>query len=221
MKKVLVIAAHPDDEILGVGGTIYKYTKKGDEVYVYIVTDGSSTQYEGNSEILEKKKEEAKKANFKLGVKEIIFGNLPDMKLDTISHVQINKEISKVIEKIKPQIVYTHHYGDLNKDHQEVYKSTLVACRPYNSSVKELYLYEILSSSEWGEMSSQIKPMLFQKLTKEELRLKIEAMKEYESELRNYPHPRSLEGIMNLSKFRGQMISEEYAEVFEIVRIER
>ena len=218
---VLVIAAHPDDEVLGVGGTMVKHVSSGDNVYVYIVTDGSSTQYEGNSKILEKKKEEAKKANFKLGVKEIIFGNLPDMKLDTIPHVQINKEISKVIEKIKPQIVYTHHYGDLNKDHQEVYKSTLVACRPYNSSVKELYLYEIPSSSEWGEMSSQIKPMLFQKLTKEELELKIEAMKEYESELREYPHPRSLEGIINLSKFRGQMISKEYAEVFEIVRIER
>lgn len=218
---VLVIAAHPDDEVLGVGGTIVKHVSSGDNVYVYIVTDGSSTQYEGNNEILEKKKEEAKKANFKLGVKEIIFGNLPDMKLDTIPHVQINKEISKVIEKIKPQIVYTHHYGDLNKDHQEVYKSTLVACRPYNSSVKELYLYEILSSSEWGEMSSQIKPMLFQKLTKDELELKIEAMKEYESELRDYPHPRSLEGIINLSKFRGQMISKEYAEAFEIVRVEK
>lgn len=218
---VLVIAAHPDDEVLGVGGTIVKHVSSGDNVYVYIVTDGSSTQYEGNNEILEKKKEEAKKANFKLGVKEIIFGNLPDMKLDTIPHVQINKEISKVIEKIKPQIVYTHHYGDLNKDHQEVYKSTLVACRPYNSSVKELYLYEILSSSEWGEMSSQIKPMLFQKLTKDELGLKIEAMKEYESELRDYPHPRSLEGIINLSKFRGQMISKEYAEAFEIVRVEK
>lgn len=218
---VLVIAAHPDDEVLGVGGTIVKHVSSGDTVYVYIVTDGSSTQYEGNNEILEKKKEEAKKANFKLGVKEIIFGNLPDMKLDTIPHVQINKEISKVIEKIKPQIVYTHHYGDLNKDHQEVYKSTLVACRPYNSGVKELYLYEILSSSEWGEMSSQIKPMLFQKLTKDELGLKIEAMKEYESELRDYPHPRSLEGIINLSKFRGQMISKEYAEAFEIVRVEK
>lgn len=218
---VLVIAAHPDDEVLGVGGTMIKHVSSGDNVYVYIVTDGSSTQYEGNSKILEKKKEEAKKANFKLGVKEIIFGNLPDMKLDTIPHVQINKEISKVIEKIKPQIVYTHHYGDLNKDHQEVYKSTLVACRPYNSSVKELYLYEILSSSEWGEMSSQIKPMLFQKLTKDELELKIEAMKEYESELRDYPHPRSLEGIINLSKFRGQMISKEYAEAFEIVRVEK
>lgn len=218
---VLVIAAHPDDEVLGVGGTMVKHVSSGDNVYVYIVTDGSSTQYEGNSKILEKKKEEAKKANFKLGVKEIIFGNLPDMKLDTIPHVQINKEISKVIEKIKPQIVYTHHYGDLNKDHQEVYKSTLVACRPYNSSVKELYLYEILSSSEWGEMSVQIKPMLFQKLTKDELELKIEAMKEYESELRDYPHPRSLEGIINLSKFRGQMISKEYAEAFEIVRVEK
>lgn len=217
--RVLVIAAHPDDEILGVGGTIQKYVKKNYEVYTYIVTDGSSTQYKGDSKILEEKKKEAIEANELLGVKEVIFGTLPDMRLDTISHVEINREISKVIEEIKPEIVYTHHYGDINKDHVEVYNSTLVACRPFNSSIKEIYLYEVLSSSEWGENRKKIIPDIFEVLSKEEIDLKMEAMKKYKTELREYPHPRSIKGIENLAKYRGQMISQNYAEIFEIVRI--
>jgi len=140
--KVLVVAAHPDDEVYGMGGTIAKLSSEGHEVHVLIVTDGSATQYKNHpdlDQIIANKKTEIKKANRVLGTKKVHFGNLPDMRLDSIDHVEINKVIEEAVNNIKPKVVYTHFYGDVNLDHQRVYESTLVACRPApNQAVKEI-----------------------------------------------------------------------------------
>ena len=130
MEKILVIAAHPDDEVLGMGGTIAKYTSLGDEVSILIVTDGSTSQYRDKPElgaIIEAKKNETKNSAAILGVKDILYGELPDMKLDMTPHIEINRVIENAIAVIQPSIVYTHFNGDINKDHQRVYESTLVA----------------------------------------------------------------------------------------------
>lgn len=216
--KILVIAAHPDDEILGVGGTINKYIRRGEQVYVYIVTEGCSTQYRGNSKVLERKRKEALKANEILGVEEIIFGNLPDMKLDTLPHFELNNEILKIVDRVSPDIVFTHHYSDLNNDHRKVYEATMVACRPLNNKIKEIYLYEVLSSTEWSGNEKNFVPNTFISLEEYDLEMKIKAIQEYKTELRKYPHPRSEKGIENLAKYRGQIISAKYAETFELIR---
>ena len=216
--KILVIAAHPDDEILGVGGTINKYIRRGEQVYVYIVTEGCSTQDRVNSKVLERKRKEALKANEILGVEEIIFGNLPDMKLDTLPHFELNNEILKIVDRVSPDIVFTHHYSDLNNDHRKVYEATMVACRPLNNKIKEIYLYEVLSSTEWSGNEKNFVPNTFISLEEYDLEMKIKAIQEYKTELREYPHPRSEKGIENLAKYRGQIISAKYAETFELIR---
>lgn len=219
--KILIIAAHPDDEILGVGGTINKYIKEGHEVYVYIVTDGSTAQY--TDDLLKKEQKERNIQAVKkiLNITEIIHDDLPDMKLDTVPHLDINKKISSVLHNIKPEIVFTHHFGDINKDHQIIYESTMVACRPTNEFIKEIYTYEVLSATEWGENYSFI-PNTYIELTSEDLLKKIEALNAYETEIRKYPHPRSSEAVENLAKTRGNTILANYAEAFHLVRkIER
>ena len=153
MKKVLVIAAHPDDEVMGLGGTIAKLSAQGVECHLLIVTDGSSSQYRESDhlgEIIEAKKIETKNCADILGFRSIHYGELPDMKLDMTPHIVINQVIERVIDEVQPDTVFTHFWGDVNRDHQEVYKSTLVAVRPVMGQVvKELYCYRVPSSTEW------------------------------------------------------------------------
>lgn len=218
--RVLVLAAHPDDEVLGVGGTIAKYSSKGHDVFVAIMTDGSSSQYIGNNELLNKKKKEALIANEILGTKEVVFVDLPDMKLDTVEHVKINKEIERIIKKFKPEIVFTHHKGDVNKDHKLIYESTLVAIRPtINCCVREVYCYETASSTEWGSPTSDkiFIPNTYINISKF-LDKKIEALRAYSTELRKYPHPRSIEAVITYSSMRGISIGMEKAEAFQLIR---
>lgn len=218
--KVLVIAAHPDDEILGVGGTINKHTRLGDEVYIFIVTDGSSSQYIGNKQIENKKNVELYEANKVLGVKKVIHSKFPDMKLDTIPHIELNKGIEEIIKDIEPEVIYTHHYGDINKDHQKVFESTMVAARVTNIKIKEIYCYEVLSSTEWGigNVANRFIPNAYVELEKQDIDKKIKALSVYETELREAPHPRSIESALTLSRYRGSNILSNYAEAFQLIR---
>lgn len=223
MKKVLIIAAHPDDEVLGMGGTIAKLTKEGNEVYVLIVTDGSSSQYKdcnNLSEIIANKKYETQNCSKILGVREVLYGNLPDMKLDTIPHIEINKVIENVINKIHPEIVYTHFWGDVNMDHQCVYKSTLVAVRPVMGQVvKELYCYRVPSSTEWTpcKADTMYMPNVFVDIEKES-EIKYEAFSKYTTELREYPHPRSIRYLRESDKTVGLRVGLFCAEEFVLLR---
>lgn len=221
--RILVIAAHPDDEVYGMGGTIAKLVAQGCEVHVLIVTDGCISQYRNEDnlkEIIELKREEARKANNILGVECVHFGDLPDMKLDQIPHIQINYVIEELIQKLKPREVYTHFYGDVNLDHQLVYKSTLVATRPtVGQCVKNLYSYSVPSSTEWSPqlIHSVFMPNVFVEIEPYASR-KFKAIKAYTTELRTYPHPRSIESVKRNDVVVGTQCGLRSAEGFMLLR---
>ena len=210
--NVLVIGSHFDDETLGCGGTIAKHVSNNDRVHVLILTDSSSTQYAGDSEKAGQKFEEARAANDCLG--SFLHNDMfPDMKLDTVPQCEIASRISKHISEIQPEIVYTHSKNDLNKDHRLTYEASMVACRPM-SGVKKILCYEVLSSTEWGE---GFKPNYYVDITGF-MKTKEKAFKKYETELREWPHPRSAICLSYLAAYRGSNICVPYAEAFELVR---
>jgi LmbE family N-acetylglucosaminyl deacetylase len=223
MKRVLVIAAHPDDEVLGMGGTIAKLVKSGCVVDVMIVTDGSSSQYRDSdhlAEIIEAKKKETRYCADILGVSDIYYGELPDMKLDAIPHIRINQAIEDVIEKVQPDTVFTHFWGDVNCDHQYVYKSTLVAVRPLiGQVVKDLYCYRVPSSTEWApnKADTMFMPNYFVDIEKF-AELKYKAFACYSTELRKYPHPRSVQYLKENDKVIGLRVGMLAAEEFIMLR---
>lgn len=214
-KKILILAAHPDDEVLGCGGVIQRYKESKNEIYVCIVTDGSSTQYSGNKKIARQKDVECEKANKLLGVKRVFRLNFPDMKLDTIPHFEVNNKINEIVEKIKPNVIYTHSSLDVNKDHYFVNQSTQVVVRPGKSYLVKVYEYEVFSSTEWARDKAFI-PNTFVNIEKY-IDKKIEGFKKYRTEVRKYPHPRSPEGIKSLAKYRGLQSGYKYAEAFRLV----
>ena len=223
MKKVLVIAAHPDDEVLGMGGTIVKLTAEGVECHLLIVTDGSSTQYHDSDhlhEIIEAKKLETKGCSDLLGFKSIHYGELPDMKLDKTPHIVINQVIEKVIDELQPDTIFTHFWGDVNRDHQEVYKSTLVAVRPVMGQVvKELYCYRVPSSTEWtpNKGDTMFMPNIFVDIM-DYAEQKYKAFSCYSTELREYPHPRSVKYLRETDKATGLKVGLLAAEEFVLQR---
>lgn len=223
MKKILVIAAHPDDEVLGMGGTIAKLVKEGNEVNILIVTDGSSSQYRDSSDlqkIIDDKKKETLACAKVMGVKDVYYGNLPDMQLDTIPHIQINQVIESAIYQLKPDAVYTHFWGDVNLDHQNVYKSTLVAVRPVMGQVvKELYCYCVPSSTEWtpNKADTMFMPNVFVDII-DVVEQKYEAFSKYSTELRDYPHPRSIQYLRETDKAAGLRVGLLCAEQFVLLR---
>ena len=223
MKKVLVIAAHPDDEVLGMGGTIAKLVKEGDVVDVLIVTDGSSSQYrdcDNLAEIIEAKKLETRHCADILGVRDVYYGGLPDMKLDCTPHIEINQAIENVIDKVQPDTVFTHFWGDVNMDHQSVFKSTLVAARPVSGQVvRELYCYRVPSSTEWtpNKADTMFMPNYYVDIEKY-AEQKYKAFACYSTELRDYPHPRSVQYLRESDRTAGLRVGLLAAEEFVMLR---
>ena len=223
MKKVLVIAAHPDDEVMGLGGTIAKLSAQGVECHLLVVTDGSSSQYRGSDhlgEIIEAKKIETKNCADTLGFRGIHYGELPDMKLDMTPHIVINQVIERVIDEVQPDTVFTHFWGDVNRDHQEVYKSTLVAVRPVMGQVvKDLYCYRVPSSTEWtpNKAETMFMPNYFVDIEKY-AEQKYKAFACYSTELREYPHPRSVQYLRETDKAAGLRVGLLAAEEFVLLR---
>ena len=209
--KVLVVVAHPDDETLGCGGTIAKHTLSGDEVYCLILMEQLTSRG-----ITEEQKDNSIRAAKVLGIKELFFDKFPDQQFDSVPFLNIVKSIEKVKEEVNPNTIYTHYEYDLNLDHRITFQACLTAFRPLPSVlVKEVYSFEIPSSTEWG--SKTFTPNVFVDIS-ETLDKKIEALKCYESELRKYPHPRSIEAIRVLAKYRGYQSGLEMAETFQLVR---
>jgi LmbE family N-acetylglucosaminyl deacetylase len=218
--QVLVIAAHPDDEVYGMGGTIAKLSSQGHEVYILFVTEGCSAQYPNNPNIIEEKKQDALKCKQILNIKEVFFGNLPDMKLDGVPHVEINAVIEEAVNTIRPDIVYTHNKGDVNKDHRLVYESTLVACRPTaGKCVKKLLSYQVPSSSEWCSSRADeiFTPNVFEEI-EDYAEIKHRAILAYQTEIREYPHPRSLEYITLWDRSIGMKVGLKQSEGFQLIR---
>lgn len=223
MRRVLVVVAHPDDEVLGMGGTIAKLTTGGIEVSVLIVTDGSSSQYRDSDnlqEIIEAKQKETKNCNEILGVKRVLYGGLPDMKLDNTPHIEINRVLEVIVDKIQPDTVFTHFWGDVNTDHQMVYRSTLVAVRPvFGQVVKELYCFRVPSSTEWtpNKADTMFMPNTFVDIERFAER-KYAAFSKYSTELRDYPHPRSVQYLREDDMAAGHRVGLMAAEEFVLLR---
>ncbi|MBA7694005.1 N-acetyl-alpha-D-glucosaminyl L-malate deacetylase 1 [subsurface metagenome] len=222
--NVLVIAAHPDDEVLGCGGTIAKHVQSGDEVYCLILGEGVVAR-EGNQALIEKKvlKQSASKAAEVLGIKELVFKNFPDQRLDTVPLLEVIKSVEEVKQRIKPDIIYTHHQGDLNIDHQITFKAVLTACRPMkDETVREIYSFEVPSSTEWNspDTHNYFMPNVFVDITGT-FDKKIEALKAYQGEIRQYPHPRSTEALEIIAKRWGVSVGRELVEAFRLIRCAR
>lgn len=213
--KVLVFAPHNDDEVLGVGGTIAKYARQGHEVYVCEVTSWLQNMESTNS-----LKNEALKAHEILGVKDTIFLDLPVVHLkETPTHIK-NAKFCDAVNEIKPNIVFIPHIGDMHIDHRETADAAMIALRPLESpQIKGIYTYETLSETEWNipNTTNGFIPNIWSDIT-ETYDIKIEAMKCFNSQLHDFPHPRSVEAIEALAKYRGSTIGVGYAESFMCVR---
>lgn len=223
MKNIMVIAAHPDDELLGCGGTIIKHCKNGDNVQVLILGTGITSRGDNESNVYEidKLKVAAENASKLIGYK-IEFDSLPDQKFDSLPLLEIIKIIENYIMIFKPHIIYTHSENDLNIDHRITFNSVLTACRPCAEwQVNKICCFETLSSTEWNNPLNHIfRPIYFNKLTNQIIEKKLRALEFYNSlEIKNFPHPRSYTGVISLANFRGSSVLNEYAEAFEIVRI--
>jgi LmbE family N-acetylglucosaminyl deacetylase len=222
--KTLIIAAHPDDEVLGCGGTIAKLATEGEEVHILILATGLTSRVgfetEKNADALKIHLERASRAGALLGAKNVNFAGFPDQKLDTLPLLEITHRIEAEIESVKPQTIFTHHGGDLNQDHVITFRATLTATRPMAGSVvRSVYAYEVPSSTEWAfqKFEPKFQPNLFHNIT-ETLPRKIQAMQIYESETREFPHPRSPQALQSIAYRWGSVVGFNAAEVFEIVR---
>lgn len=223
--KVLIIAAHPDDEVLGCGGTIIKHVENKSEVFVLILGEGitgrdKTRDREKRYKDILSLRECARKSSKIMGVKQLITYDFPDNRFDTVPLLDIIKVIETVKKQIKPSIVYTHHIGDLNIDHQIVCKATLTACRPMmKETVKRILSFEVPSSTEWAAPTRKdyFIPNIFVDVSSE-LNKKIQAMRAYRSEIRNFPHPRSTEAVRNTAKKWGVQVGMRAAEAFMLIR---
>ena len=218
-QKVLVVAAHPDDEVLGCGGTLARHVADGDTVTVLFLSDGESSRAEFAEQAIEDRAEAGRLACAELGVNEVHFLGYPDNKLDTVALLDVVNEIEKRCALLRPTVVYTHHSGDLNVDHRVAYQATMTAFRPVaDSSVKSINSFEIPSSTEWNpNHGSLFSPNLFIDIDRF-FSKKMKALKFYGAELRDPPHPRSEKVIRALALLRGSQAGIPLAEAFHIVR---
>ena len=208
--NILVIAAHADDEVLGMGATIKKFSKKN-KIFLCIITDGTTAQYD-DKKMIKVRRDACMKSSKLLGISKIKFLDFPDMGLDTISQLEINKELENIIEDYKPKVVYTTPAHDLHKDHQLIFDSALVATRPYSNSVKQLLSYELP-----GPVKQPFCSTVYENVEKE-FSYKLKAFKMYKSEIMNFPHPRSIKAIESLAMLRGTESGLKKAEAFQLIR---
>ncbi len=219
--KILVVAAHPDDEILGCGGTIAKLVKNGCQVYTLILGEGVAARYPINKPKIKQKVEDLKQqmqsANDILGVKEVFAHDFPDNQFDSVPLLDLIKAVEQVKLKIEPDVIFTHYEKDLNIDHRVTYEAVITATRPLlGESVREIYSFEVLSSTEW-RCPMSFSPDVFFDISGT-IEQKVQAMQTYKSELREFPHPRSIEGVELNAKMWGMKVGLSFAEAFKCVR---
>jgi LmbE family N-acetylglucosaminyl deacetylase len=225
MKKVLIVVAHPDDEVLACGATIAKLSSEGYECYTLILGEGKTSRLDFRDKALvhdelDELSLEIERANKLIGVKKVFTSTFPDNRFDSVDLLDIVKEIEKIKELIKPEIIFTHHIGDMNIDHQITHKAVLTATRPVEDEcVKKIYSCEVPSATEWNSYSHEtiFIPNVFFDVTKT-IDIKINAMSKYKSELREFPHPRSLEYIKILAQLNGAKVGLKYCENFKLIR---
>ncbi len=222
-KKILIVAAHPDDEILGCGGTTARLVKGGYEAYTMILGEGITSRdvtrkRKKREEEIAQLKKQIHEANNIIGVKDVFIYDFPDNRFDSVPLLDIVKVIEKVKDKLKPDMLFTHYEKDLNIDHQLTYRAVMTAARPLpGETIKEIYSFEVLSATEWN-FPLTFSPDYFFDITAT-IDTKTKAMGKYISELREYPHPRSLKGVRLNAENWGMRVGMAYAEAFKTVRV--
>ena len=223
--KILIISAHPDDEVLGCGGSMAKWSKEGHEIHVLIMAEGETSR----DKIRDRKSRAAdlshlanstEKAKDILGVASVELLNYPDNRMDSVDLLDVVKSIEEQIEKHRSEVVVTHHSSDLNIDHQIIHKAVMTACRPQpDHPVKRILTFEVPSATEWQSPTdgSPFVPNWFEDIS-ETLELKIKALEAYESEMRDWPHARSTKAVGHLARWRGASVGTEAAEAFLLLR---
>lgn len=225
MKKILVVVAHPDDEVLGCGATLLKHAKAGDAIHILILAEGMTSRDDVRDPIYRKKELErlhsaSQRVAEYLQAKSLEIGDFPDNRLDGVEILDVVKKVEKEIKKYSPEIVYTHHGGDLNIDHRIVNQAVVTACRPIpEQSVEMLLFFETPSSTDYqiGMKDFQFTPNWIVDI-KETFSGKLEMLRFYQEEMRPWPHSRSYEAIEVLAKYRGYTNGMKYAEAFQLGR---
>jgi LmbE family N-acetylglucosaminyl deacetylase len=222
--KVLCIAAHPDDEVLGCGGTLARLAGEGHEVYIAILGEGVTSRYARREQadvgLLQDLHDHSRRAAEILGARDLVLFNQPDNRFDTVPLLELAKIVEGLVQKLQPAVVFTQHGGDLNVDHQQVFRATLTGTRPMAGAVvRTVYAYEVPSSTEWafGQFSPAFHANVFFDISGT-LDAKVKAMQIYESEARAFPHPRSPESLRALALRWGSVAGLGAAEAFQLVR---
>lgn len=224
MTTVLCVAAHPDDEVLGVGGTLAAHANEGADVHVCLLSDGVTSRYEEVTDEVEteveRRTDRARAACDELGVADLSIYTYPDNQFDTVPLLQLVQTVEAEIDRLEPSVVYTHHHGDLNVDHELTSRATLTATRPLaDSPVEQVLAFETLSSTEWAmpEPSTAFQPTTFVDVS-ETMEEKLAALEVYEDELRTHPHPRTLKNVRNNGDLWGAKSGLPVAEPFALLR---
>ena len=223
--SVLVVAAHPDDEVLGCGGTIAQHADAGDQVQVLIVAEGATSRLQKRDRLqadeeLSTLAQSAQRAGSILGAAGVELLDLPDNRLDSLDRLDLIKRIEQRIDQHQPSVVYVHHAGDVNVDHRRLHEAVVTACRPTpGQPVKCLLSFEVASSTEWQPpgSASAFQPNWFVDISAQWQR-KREALEAYASEMRPWPHARSLKAVEHLARWRGAQVGVEAAEAFCLLR---
>jgi len=216
-KKILVVVAHSDDDILGCGATIAKHRYAGDLVRIIFMTNGVSARSKSNMAI-RRRKTATKNACKKIDVDDFKIFDFPDNRMDSVDLLEVIKSIEAEVRQFSPEIIYTHHRSDLNVDHRIVHQAVITAVRPLpDQCVNEIRAFEVLSSTEWSFNSTSVfTPNLFVDIT-DFIEIKIDAFETYSDEIRTFPHPRSIKSIKALAITRGAQIGFKYAEAFDLI----
>jgi LmbE family N-acetylglucosaminyl deacetylase len=222
--RILVVAAHPDDEVLGCGATMARFAREGHAVYIAIMGEGITSRHakrrDADAKQVSRLHQQASAAARQLGAKDIVLFKLPDNRLDTVPLLEVVKLVEGLVAKLKPQVVYTHHPGDLNIDHGVVHRAVLTATRPTpGQPVREIYTFEVPSSTEWAfqRLEQPFRPNVFVDVAGT-LETKIAALRCYKTEACRFPHPRSPEALRAIAARWGSVVGCQEAEAFELIR---
>jgi LmbE family N-acetylglucosaminyl deacetylase len=222
--NILVVAAHPDDELLGCGGTVARLATEGHSVHLSILGEGITSRHKeraaADPATIKSLHSASQRVADLLGAKELSLHGLPDNRFDTVPLLDVIKIVEELVQGWRPDAIYTHHGGDLNIDHRVLSQAVLTATRPVGGHcVREIYMFEIPSSTEWTfqQLSPAFRPNVFVDIS-ESLNVKLEGMRQYETEIRKFPHPRSSEALTAIAQRWGSVAGCKAAEAFELVR---
>ena len=220
--SVAVIVAHPDDEVLGCGGSLARLSRLGASVHIFVLATGLTSRGPADNAALLKLRDQTRAATAKLGAATVDFADFPDNAMDSVRLLDVVKQVEFFLAKTEPDLIFTHHSGDINIDHDITQRAVLTAVRALpDSKPVEVLACEILSSTEFGPANKRLQPHLYVRLSEEDVKAAIDALVCYEGEIRDWPHPRSSAALEHQLRLRGAECGVEAAEVFEVLRIIR